>query len=104
MEALVTLTDKRAAYNNRFGVMAAGRWSNRQKFAIHLLLQQDVINLAVEKSMSICTFNQQQLSADGTRNTATTPSRFPLYVTCFSSGINNLFSFGKKTQRTFFRS
>ena len=63
------------AYNNRFGVMAAGRWSNRQQFAIHLQFQQDVINLAVEKSMNICTFNQQQLSADGTRNTATTPSR-----------------------------
>lgn len=58
--------------------MAAGRWSNRPQFAIHLLFQQDVINLAVEKSMNIYTFNQQQLSADGIQNIATTPSRHPL--------------------------
>ena len=55
--------------------MAAGRWSNRQQFANHLQFQLDVINLAVEKSMNICTFNHQQLSADGTRNSATTPMR-----------------------------
>ena len=36
--------ERRAAHNNRFGIMAAGRWSNRQHFAIHLLFQQDVIS------------------------------------------------------------
>jgi hypothetical protein len=32
--------------------------------------------------MNICTFNQQQLSADGTQNTATTPMlfRYALYL------------------------
>ena len=60
--------------------MAADPTQHQLLFAFVLHIQLDIINLAIEKSMNICTFNQQQLSADGTRNTATTPSRHSLAV------------------------
>jgi len=59
----------------RFGIMAAGRWSNLQQFAIHRQFQLDVINLAAAETIKLYIFNRLQLSADGTQNTATTPSR-----------------------------
>jgi len=42
--------------------------------------------------MNICTFNQQQLSADGTQNIATTPSRPTLHVTSDKTLLLQIFS------------
>jgi hypothetical protein len=55
--------------------MAAGSWSNQQPFAIHLWLRLENINLLLMKIIKPFIFNRLQLSADGTQNTATTPSR-----------------------------
>jgi hypothetical protein len=35
---------KKPAANNRFGIMAAGRWSNQQQFANHQQFQLELIN------------------------------------------------------------
>ncbi len=65
----------KTAGNTRFGIMAAGSWSNRQQLAIHRQFQLDVINLAAVETIKLFIFNRLQLWAKGTRNTATTPSR-----------------------------
>jgi hypothetical protein len=55
--------------------MAAGHWSHQQQSTIHLWFQLEFVNLAVVKTIKPFIFNRLQLSAEGTQNTATTPSR-----------------------------
>jgi len=63
------------ACNTLFGIMAAGRWSNQQQCAIYRQFRLDVINLAAVETIKHYIFNRLQLWAEGTQNTATTPSR-----------------------------
>ncbi len=52
-----------------------GRTLDQPAAAIHRQFQLDIINLVEVETIKLFIFNRLQLSADGTQNTATTPSR-----------------------------